>query len=110
MSSGATITWLSLLEDKQKELGLLARQGYSVPNGPFGREALRRGLLQCCKRSKETPVPLCNKFFEAERFIIQLAGGVAKSAPSLQDRQGKEDLESIIRRVVFATLEASLAG
>ena len=109
MSSGATITWLSLLEDKQIKLGLLARQGYPVPNGPFEREALRRGLVQCCKKPKENPLPLCYKFFEAERFIIQLASGVAKSTPSLQNRQGNEDLESIVRRVAFATLEASLA-
>ena len=110
MSSGATITWLSLLEDKQKELDLLAEKGYPIPNGPFGRHELERGLKQVCKTPKENTLPLYWDFFDAERFIVDLANGVAGSAPSLQNRRGKEGLESIVRRVVYATLEASPAN
>lgn len=108
MSSGANVTWLSVLEDKQKELTLLNEQGYKIPDGPLEREGLRHGLDQLCKRYKsQSPnrVQLEYKYFDAVRHINDLAKGVTQSHPDLQKRPDHEGLDSLIRRLALATLE-----
>ena len=105
MSSGSSITWRSVLEDKQKELRSLS----DVPGKSLDQEGLRLGIVSLCKKQRyRDRIKLENRYFFADRHIIHLARKVNKSAPSLQSNPpGIEGLESLICRLALATLQVS---
>ena len=109
MSSESNITWLSVLEDKRKELASLSQQGYRIHQDPVDRRALRLGLEQLCRKNPDR-YQLVYKYFDADSHIIDLARRVAGSASSLQNQPHDEGLESLICQLALVILEVSFTS
>lgn len=108
MSRKSNATWLSVLEDKQRELGLLKTQDYDIPIGPLGQMEFSERFEQICKKQKiRNRTILSNNFFPTYNNIQDLARKVDNSAPSLQNPSGKDGLESQLWKIALATIEVS---
>ncbi|KAL8729274.1 MAG: hypothetical protein Q9181_005065 [Wetmoreana brouardii] len=106
MSSGSNVSWLSVLEDKQRELDSLSEQGFPIPKGPLDRRALRHGFEQLCRKQKfRDRIQLEYRYIDASCRILDLAKLVTRSASNLQNPPRNEGLESLMCTIALATLE-----
>ena len=111
MSSGSDVTWLSILEDKLKELHVLIEQGYQIPKGPLERGTFRERFEHLCRQQKvKDRVQLEYSYLDTYQHVIDIAAGVTKTSPSLRDCTLDQTLESLVWRVALSTLQVSIAS
>ena len=110
MSNESNATWLLVLQDTQRKLDLLSIPDYLTRDVPLDQQEFLHQFEQICKGQKNRHATMLDyAFIDTYDNIAELAEGIAKSVPSLQDPSRTGDLGSLIRKIALATIEVSRA-
>ena len=110
MSNESNATWPLVLKETQQKLDLLSIPDNLTRDVPLDQhEFLRRFEQICIGQKNRHATRLAYEFIDTYDNIAELAEGVAKSAPSLQDPSRTGDLRSLIWKIALATIEVSRA-
>ena len=107
-TSESVATWLSLLEEKKREVKDCSEQGYSLPEAIVSGRSFRSAFEELSRQKGEHKYSrLEAKLLPSLSPISDLAKAVDQSVTDLQHLAPNESLECLIWRISFGLIEVS---